>query len=621
MFARPAVEMERSPGGVIRLRASMALEPYARCTGEYLEHWAHTAPSRAFLLERSASGAWRGVSYGEALTQVRRVAAWLLEQELSAERPVVILSENSVEHGLLMLASLHVGIPVAPVSPAYSLVSQDFEKLKTIVSTLQPGLIYVADPARFDRALAAVRNLHRATLVVAGETSPGQGAICFSSLTPSQGFSAVERAFAAVSPDTIAKFLFTSGSGDEPKGVVNTQRMLCSNQQAIAQVWPFLREPPVLVDWLPWHHTFGGNHNFNMVLRNGGTLYIDAGRPTAGDFERTLANLREVAPTVYFNVPRAYDLLVSALSDDALLREHFFSRLQLIFYAAASLPQNLWEALEALAVRTLGRRVPMVSAWGSTETAPAATSCHFQADRSGVIGVPLPGCELKLVPSGEKLEARVRGPNVTPGYWKKPGLTARFFDEEGYLKTGDAVRFVDAGHPERGLLFDGRLAEDFKLSTGTWVHVGALRLNAIAALSPIAQDIVVAGHDRDEVGFLIFPNLAGCRSLCAELGQDAGVTEVLRHPAVRARVVAGLTALSRAGGGGSSTCARRALLLSDLPSIDAGEVTDKGYINQRVVLTRRARLVEALYRTPLDASVLTLPRSEPPTAQRPPLSS
>jgi feruloyl-CoA synthase len=377
----------------------------------------------------------------------------------------------------------------------------------------------------------------------------------------------------------------------------------------------------VLVDWLPWHHTFGGNHNFNMVLRNGGTLYIDSGRPTAGDFERTLANLREVAPTLYFNVPRAYDLLVSALSDDALLREHFFSRLQLIFYAAASLPQNLWEALEALAVRTLGRRVPMVSGWGSTETAPAATNCHFQADRSGVIGVPLPGCELKLVPSGEKLEARVRGPNVTPGYWKKPALTARFFDEEGYLETGDAVRFVDARHPERGLLFDGRLAEDFKLSTGTWVHVGALRLSALAALSPIAQDIVVAGQDRDEVGFLIFPNLAGCRSLCAELGKDAGVAEVLRHPAVRARVVAGLTALSRAGGGGSSTCARRALLLSDLPSIDAGEVTDKGYINQRVVLTRRARLVEALYRTPLDASVLTLPRSDPPIAQRTPLSS
>lgn len=613
MFAPPAVEKECRADGAILLRSSLPLGAYARCTGEYLEHWARSAPSRPFLLERSASHGWQGVTYAQALAEVRRVGAWLLERELSAEQPVVILSENSVEHGLLSLASQHAGIPVAPVSPAYSLLSRDFAKLKTIVDTLRPGLIYVADTKRYAAALAAVRSAHDVPVLVSGGDSGSDGALAFSSLQPSSGFAALERAFAAITPDTVAKFLFTSGSADEPKGVINTQRMLCSNQQAIAEVWPFIRESPVLVDWLPWHHTFGGNHNFNMMLRNGGTLYVDAGRPVPGDFEQTLANLRDVAPTVYFNVPRGYDFLVSALRDDQALREHFFSRLQLIFYAAASLPQSVWEALEALALQTLGRKVPLVSAWGSTETAPAATSCHYQAERSGVIGVPIPGCELKLVPNGEKLEARVRGPNVTPGYWKNPALTARFFDEEGFLKTGDAVRFVDPERPERGLFFDGRLAEDFKLGTGTWVHVGALRLNAIAAMSPIAQDVVVAGQDRDEVGFLIFPNVAACRSLCKELGSEAGVAEVLRNSAVRARVSAGLAALSRAGGG-SSTYATRALLLAEPPSIDAGEITDKGYINQRVVLSRRAASVQALYGSPLDASVLTISRSTPPTA-------
>jgi feruloyl-CoA synthase len=407
--------------------------------------------------------------------------------------------------------------------------------------------------------------------------------------------------------------MFTSGSTAEPKAVINTQRMLCSNQQAIAQVWPFINEPQVLVDWLPWHHTFGGNHNFNMILRNGGTLYIDAGRPLPGQFEVTLANLREIAPTIYLNVPRAYGMLVAELRNDAGLRRHFFSRLQLLFYAAAGLPQNLWDALEALALETRGRKLPMVSSWGSTETAPAATSCHFQAERSGVIGLPIPGCELKLVPSGEQLEARVRGPNVTPGYWQEPELTAASFDEEGYFKIGDAVRFVDPTQPERGLLFAGRLGEDFKLSTATWVRVGALRLNAIAALAPVAQDIVIAGHDRDQIGFLIFPNVDACRSLCGDLPADAELARVLLHPLVRARVSEGLSLLAQAGGG-SSTHATRALLMVEPASIDAGEITDKGYINQRAVLQRRADLVEALYQTSVDPSVITLARPALPFA-------
>jgi feruloyl-CoA synthase len=605
-FAEPKVQLEHRLDDALLLRSALPLGEYPRSVGEYLEQWARRAPERPFLLERSVSGDWKGINYGEALAQVSRVAAGLLALPLSAERPVVVLSENSVEHAVLSLACLHVGIPVAPISPAYSLASSDFAKLSAIFGLLRPGLVYVSDAARFGRALDAVRGLHDGTVVVGSASARPSGAIAFSALSASGGDAAVARAFAAVTPDTIAKFMFTSGSTGEPKAVINTQRMLCSNQAAIARVWPFLqKQAPVLVDWLPWHHTFGGNHNFNLVLSNGGTLYIDGGRPLPGQFERTLQNLREVAPSVCFNVPRAYDLLIQAFRRDAALRARFFSRLELLFYAAAALSQESWRALEQLALETTGRKVPMVSSWGLTETAPAATSCHYQAERSGVIGVPMPGCELKLVPSGGKLEARVRGPNVTPGYWKRPDLTDALFDEEGFLKTGDAVRLVDIGAPAQGLMFDGRLGEDFKLSTATWVRVGALRLAALAALAPLADDIVVTGHDRDEIGFLIFPNLEACREVCGETGRDAARETILEDSRVRSRIAEGLCALWAQSGGSSSTHATRALLLDSSPSLDAGEITDKGYINQRVVLEKRAALVTLLYREPLDPRVIT----------------
>jgi feruloyl-CoA synthase len=594
LFAVPMVDIERCSDGAILLRTARALEPYPRCIGEHLEYWALHAPQRNFLLERSMSGTWEGVTYAQALRSVRRLAAGLLQRGLDASRPVVILSENSVEHALLMLAAMHVGIPYVSISSAYSLVSTDFVKLKRILSLVTPGLIYVADRARYSRALQAVRQVHDA-LVVVGESSQDIGdAVAFSSLEAEEG-PEVEQAFRAVGPDTVAKLLFTSGSTDEPKGVINTQRMLTSNQQARAQLWPFLeRTPPVIVDWLPWSHTFGANHNFNLVVRFGGTLYIDNGRPAPALFAKTVANLKEIAPTVYFNVPRGFDMLVDALRNDAQLRENFFSRLQVVFYAAAALPQHLWEALNALSIQTLGHPLPLVSAWGATETAPLVTDCHFQAQRSGVIGVPIPGCELKLTPSGDKLEVRVRGPNVTPGYWKRPDLTASHFDAEGFYKIGDAVRFVDERHPEYGLSFDGRVAEDFKLDSGTWVNVGLLRVKAVAALAPIAQDLVLTGHDRSEIGFLIFPNIAACREMCGALASDAPIAHVLAHPVIRERVTAGLAAL-RAEGGGSSTSAARALLLEEPPSIDAGEITDKGNINQRAVLNRRSELIARLY--------------------------
>ncbi len=594
LFAPPLVVVERGPAGDTRLRSPAPLGDHDRSVGVFLERWAEMAPDRPFLRERGPDGAWRGPTYREARDQVHRLATGLLRLGLGPDRPVLILSDNGVDHGLLTLAAMHIGVPVAPVSPAYSLVSRDFAKLRRIAAFTDPGLVYVADHVRFAPALAAISADHRG-VVVSGTARDGQdGLRSVAGLGAELDRAAVSRQFDQVGPDTIAKLLFTSGSTGEPKAVITTQRMLTANQQAKAQVWPFLtEEPPVIVDWLPWSHTFGANHNFNLVLRHGGTLHVDAGRPMPPLFAQTITNLREVAPTICFNVPRGYDLLVAALREDAALRRTFFSRLRVLFSAAAALPGHLWDALLEMGRATGGHPVPLVSAWGSTETAPLATDCHFQADQSGVIGLPIPGTELRLVPAGPKLEVRVRGPNVTPGYWRRPDLTAAAFDEEGFYRIGDAVRFVDPDRPERGLLFDGRVSEDFKLDTGTWVNVGVLRVRAIAALAPVAQDAVLTGHDRSAVGLLVFPNLAACRALAPDLPADAPLDRVLGHPAVRARVAAGLEAL-RADGRGSSTYPTRAILLEEPPSIDRGEITDKGYLNQRAVLTSRAAIVARL---------------------------
>ncbi|MBM4185788.1 MAG: feruloyl-CoA synthase [Gemmatimonadetes bacterium] len=604
LFARPAIAFDRrGEGGV--LRSTVPLEPYPDSICHYLDVWAARDPERPFLLERGPSGEWSGASYGEARGAVRRLAGGLLRAGLGPTRPVAILSDNSVEQGLLTLAAMYVGVPVVPISPSYSVISRDHAKLKAVIDLVRPGMVFVEDHQKYRPALEAIRSLHDGTVVVGTRSEADGGEARLGSLGgPDEE---VDQAAARVGPDTVAKLLFTSGSTGEPKGVINTQRMLSSNQQARAQVWPFLAEhPPIMVDWLPWSHTFGANHNFNMVLRHGGTLYLDGGRPAPGLFDRTVANLADVRPTLCFNVPRGYDMLVGALGADSAFRSRFFERLQVILYAAAALPQHLWDALGQLAERTVGQAVPMVSAWGATETAPMVTDCHFLAAQSGVIGVPVPGCQLKLVAAGGKLEARVKGPNVTPGYWRRPDLTAEQFDDEGYYRIGDAVKFVDPDRPEAGLLFDGRVAEDFKLDSGTWVNVGVLRVKGIEALSPVGQDIVVAGHDRSRIGFLVVPNLAGCRALAAELPGDAPLAAVLAHPAVRGRVAAGLAAL-RDQGGGTSTFATRALLLEEPLSIDGGEITDKGYVNQGAVLRRRPALVAQLYReAPLDPAVIEI---------------
>jgi feruloyl-CoA synthase len=607
LFATPRIAAEHRADGSIWLRSTVMLEPHARCVGDWLEQWARQAPDRLFLGERSGPDApWSTVSYGEALRQVRAAGAWMLAQGMSTQRPLVILSDNSIEHALLMLGAMHVGVPAAPISPAYSLVSKDFDKLKSMIRLLDPGAIYVSGLTAFAPALAAIQPLHQATIIC--RDTDGEAAVAFQSIAATPETDDVAKAFAAVGPDTLAKLLFTSGSTGTPKAVINTQRMLTSSQQAKAQTWRFLQRTDLtILDWLPWSHTFGANHNFNLVLRNGGTLYIDGGKPAPGLFATSLANLRSVMPTVYFNVPRGFDMLMAALREDEGLRRRFFTEVKFVFYAGAALPQNLWEALEDLSVKTVGRAIPMVSAWGSTETSPLATDCHFQALRSGNIGVPTPGTELKLVRCGDKLEVRVRGPNVTPGYWKAPDLTAQAFDADGFYLIGDAVTFADPERPELGLFFDGRVAEDFKLNSGTWVSVGTLRVAGIAALAPLAQDIVVAGHGGDHVGFLVFPNMVACRAQ-AGLSDGASVEAVLRSSAVRAAIAQGLAKL-KARGGGSSTFATRALLLVEPPSVDGGEITDKGYVNQRAVLSRRAELLQRLA-DPMSAELIEIDTSD-----------
>ena len=597
------VAMMRRDDGAIFLRSPHVLGPYPRCVTERLERWAHETPDRVLVAQRDPHGGWRTLTYGEALARVRVLAQALLDRKLSTKRPLAILSENDIEHLLLMLAAMHVGVPCAPISPAYSLISTDFAKLRQIVALVTPGLVFAASGERFGKAIEAAVP-PGTEVVVAQAPVPGRGARLFGDLEARATTDAVDRAHAAVEPETIAKFLFTSGSTGQPKAVINTHRMLCANQQMIAQALPFLTQvPPILVDWLPWHHTAGGNHNIGLVLYNGGTLHIDEGRPVPGLIERTVHNLREVAPTIYFNVPRGYDALLPHFRNDETLRRTFFSRLGLIQYAAAVLPQPVWKAYEELAIATCGERILWITGYGATETAPFAMSTNRGAARAGTVGLPVDGLEMKLAPVAEKLEVRFRGPSITPGYWRQPELTQAAFDEEGFYRTGDSMQFIDPANAEQGLEFDGRITEDFKLTTGTWVSVGPLRARVVAAWSPFVQDVVITGHGRDTVGALVFPNVEACRSLCPNLSATESAAVVLRHTALRARFQALIDTLASQATG-SSTRIARAMLLEAPPSIDASEITDKGSINQRAVLEHRAALVESLYAEPPAANVL-----------------
>jgi feruloyl-CoA synthase len=490
---------------------------------------------------------------------------------------------------------MHVGVPYAPVAPAYSLASQDHRALGAVFAKVRPGLVFAADGPAYARALASLPLDDSVEIVTCAPAERHPRVTGFDELAGTATTRRVDEAHRRVGHDSVAKILFTSGSTGAPKGVINTQRMLCANQEQIRSVMQFLaEEPPVLCDWLPWNHTFGGNHNFGITLCNGGTLYLDGGAPTPAGFATTLANLREIATTAYFNVPRGYELLLPALRDDLDFSRLFFSRLRMLFYAAAGLRQEVVDAFEELAVAACGVRIPWVTGLGSTETAPFAIwTGPMPVPQAGRIGVPAPGVELKAVPVGAVLEARVRGPNVTPGYWRDPELTKAAFDEEGFYAMGDAIALVDPADPAAGFAFQGRIAEDFKLSTGTWVRVGPLRAALLLHLGELAQDVVIAGHDRDDVRVLVFPNLAACRRI-AGLTDSAPLADALAHHMVMKSFAAAIAAFGPERRG-SSTCVTCALLLAEPPSIDGGELTDKRSLNQQAVLRRRNELVDRLY--------------------------
>ncbi len=603
----PAIDIDRREDGSIRIRSRHPLPPYPATATEALDYWAEHAPDRLFMARRGPDGAWISLTYRETQDRARRIAAALLARGLSPERPLVILSGNDLEHMLLNMGAYYAGVPYAPVSPSYSLLSTDFGKLKHIMSLMTPGMVYVADGDQYAKAVAAAVPEH--VELVAGANPPATRASTpFEALLARPDEAAVLIAECNTEPDSIAKILFTSGSTGMPKGVINTHRMISSNQIMIRESFPFLAEtPPVIVDWLPWNHTFGSNHNIGIVLFNGGSFYIDDGKPTPAGIAETVRNLREIAPTVYFNVPKGFDELIRYLDAEPELRQHFFSRLQMLFFSGAGMAQYVFDALDRLAVQACGERIIIMSGLGATESGPSAMFCVKGVNQSGAVGLPVPGVELKLAPvGGGKLEARLKGPNITPGYWRQPEETEKSFDEEGFYKLGDAVRFADPGDPLKGFFFDGRLSEDFKLSSGTWVHVGPLRAQLIAAFAPYVRDIVIAGQERDAVTVLIFPDFDACRRLARGL-EEATSEAIVSHPAIFALFQARLDQAATAATG-SSNRVTRALLMEEPPSIDDHEMTDKGSINQRATLMRRAALVEALYAEPPSPRIIALSR-------------
>ncbi|MCS6766046.1 MAG: feruloyl-CoA synthase [Candidatus Protistobacter heckmanni] len=609
-LARPDIHIETLAGGAAVVRSMVPLQSFGDNMAERLIHFARTAPDRTWMAQRvrngqPGGGEWRHINYAQALDSARRIGESLLQRGLSAERPLVILSENDLEHAQLALGALYAGVPFAPVSTAYSLVSQDFEKLRHILKLLTPGLVFAADGARYGKAIDAVLPDMQAAgitlpeLAATANAFPGRATTLFSELLASTPGERVDAAQRAVGPDSIAKFLFTSRSTKQPKAVVNTQRMICSAMQSLGQCWPFLtEEPPVVVDWLPWNHTFGGNQCFHIPLYHGGSFYIDEGKPVPGLFDITLRNLRDISPTLYMNVPKGWEELARALPGDEVLRKSYYRKLKMQFYAGASLGQPVWDNLYAASEAECGERIVMTSGLGMTETSPGAIWVLQQAARAGQVGVPGPGVEIKLVPESEdegcKTELRYRGPNVTPGYWRQPEETEGAFDADGFFCSGDALLWVDKDQPQLGFKFDGRVAEDFKLVTGTWVSVGPLRMRGQSAGLPHFVDSVVTGQDRSEVDALLVPNQDAIRALAPALPRETPFAEVLHQPAVRELIQRFVDRMWREGTGSANRLARAAVLTTP-PSLDKGEVTDKGSINQRAVLKHRAALVETLY--------------------------
>ena len=603
-FGNPAVNVERRDDGTIYLRPKTPLGDYPVRLTDRLHHWAKTEPNRVFMAERDARGGWRQITYAQLLDSSRRVASALLARGLSAERPIVILSGNSVDHALIAFGALYAGVPFCPVSPAYSLISKDFGKLSFVLKLLTPGLVFADDAGKFADALNA--NVSMGTEIAASRGNlPGRDVTKLSDLLATPEHPRLDGAHEAIGPDTIAKFLLTSGSTGNPKAVINTQRMICANQVMLRETLAFLKdEPPVIVDWLPWNHTFGGNHNIGLTLFNGGSMYLDEGKPMPGGIEETVRNLREISPTVYFNVPKGYESLLPYLRDDKALRAKFFGRLHAMFFSGAALSPFVWNSLDELAVAETGFRVPMLTGLGATETSPFFMSVRPDTSRSGHVGLPVLGNDAKLLPNNGKIEVRAKGPNVTPGYWRQPELTAAAFDEEGFYKFGDALKPADPDDFDAGFDFDGRIAEDFKLASGTWVSVGPLRARFVAACAPLVRDVVVVGINRDTLSALVVLDLDGCRLINPNLVPNdiaAAAADPLVRAAFRERFAKFLATAT-----GSSTRITRAVLFDAPLSIDRGEVTDKGSINQRAVLEHRADLIESIYAPTPSAQVIAL---------------
>lgn len=597
------VSVSRRDDGTIYLRSGETPDDYPRAITDKLDYWAEQTPDQVFLADRDSSGAWQTRTYRQTRQEVRQLAQYLLNHDLSVDRPVLILSGNSLAHGLLALAAMYVGIPYAPVSPAYSLISKDFAKLRHVCELLEPGLVFVEDGAKYAKALSAVVSANTPVLVVENGLA-GFAVDTFSNALATDVTDAVDQANARVGEDTVAKFLFTSGSTGMPKAVINTQRMICFNQMMLRHTLAFLQdEPPVMVDWLPWNHTAGGNHNFGIALYNGGSFYIDQGKPTPDGIFETVRNLCEISPTMYFNVPKGFEMLVQHLQENPVLRDSFFRRLKLMQYAGAGLSQYVWDNLERIALDTIGEKIVMVTGYGSTETAPFAFTTTWAVDQAASVGLPAVGLDVKLVPNGEKLEVRLRGPSITPGYWKQPDKTRESFDDEGYYLIGDALKFVDPDNIERGFLFDGRVCEDFKLSTGTWVHVAAIRANIADTFAPYVRDAVLTGLNENHIGALLFADFVACRKLCPDLPDGASEGDIATHPSVLAHFQQKLNELASKATGSAQLVAR-AILLDRSPDLDAHEVTDKGSINQRAVLTSRADKVADLYREPVPEHVM-----------------
>jgi feruloyl-CoA synthase len=602
----PAVDVERRADGTIILRSPYPLGEYPANIVSHLRRWAGEAPDHTFLAERGADHEWRRINYAEMRRRADAIGQALLDRGLGPDRAVMILSANSLAHAAMSLGALTVGVPVAPVSTAYSLISRDFAKLKFVFDLVRPGMIFVESGAKFSRALDAL-DLAGVEIVVVDDVPNDRAVTRFAELIATVPTQAVERAYNAVTPDTLAKILFTSGSTGQPKGVINPQRMLCANQQMSAALRPASvgnEEPPVALDWMPWNHTMAGNAAFNRLMRLGGTMYIDDGRPLPGEYDKTIANLREVRPTGFSTAPAAFAMLADALERDEGLAQAFFSRLTALGYGGASLPDEVFHRFQKLAIKHTGLRVPFLCGWGSTETAPAATQLWWAIEGSGNIGLPIPGCEIKMVPAAEgRYELRVRGPHITPGYLKRPDLTEAAFDEERFYKIGDTARFLDPADPVKGLQFTGRATEDFKLLTATWVATGPLRLSVLDAASPLLRDAVITGHDRDFVGLLAWPNLAGCHELAGD--HTLSFADVVRAPKIVATLRDALKRHNEAHYG-SSTRIARAILMAEPPSIEANEITDKGYVNQSATLARRAALVERLYAATPDDDVIVV---------------